>query len=273
MRLIIHAHKFILSGLSLAGTRMRRSMVVANWKMYVTRESACMLLREIADALAEQTVQCDCGICAPYVYIPACAEITQGTSILLGAQSVSDQTAGPYTGEISAAMLSEFGCRIVLVGHAERRYLYGENNLSVAARYLRAIEHGIVPILCVGETLSQREQGRTFQAIAEQLDTVISIAGIDSFAGAVVGYEPVWAIGSGQTASAEQAQEVHAFIRGQIASHSPSIAENLRVLYGGSVKPQSAAELFAMPDIDGGLIGVAALNKKSFLEICNAVKV
>jgi len=252
---------------------MRRSMVVANWKMYVTRANARVLLHEVVGALSDQALPCEIGICAPYVYIPECAEIMQGTPILLGAQSLSDQKEGPYTGEISAAMLSEFGCRIVLVGHAERRYLYGENNLSVAARYLRAIEHDILPILCVGETLSQREQGRTFQTIAEQLDTVISIAGIDSFAKAVVGYEPVWAIGSGQTASAEQAQEVHAFIRSQIASHSPRVAESLRVLYGGSVKPKSAAELFAMPDIDGGLIGVAALNKKTFLEICNAVKV
>jgi len=251
---------------------MRRSMVVANWKMYVSRASARVLLREIVDAVSGPQ-PCEIGVCAPYVYIPDCAEIVQGTCVMLGAQNLSDHKDGPYTGEISAAMLSEFGCRLVLVGHAERRYLYGENNLSVAARYLKAIEYGIVPILCVGETLEQREQGRTFQAIAEQLDTVISIAGIDSFARAVVGYEPVWAIGSGQTASAGQAQEVHAFIRSQIASHSPGIAENLRVLYGGSVKPKSASELFAMPDIDGGLIGVAALNKQSFLEICNAVKV
>ncbi|QFY42633.1 triose-phosphate isomerase [Candidatus Methylospira mobilis] len=251
---------------------MRRSMVVANWKMYVSRASARVLLREIVDAVSEPP-SCEVGVCAPYVYIPDCAEIVQGTCVLLGAQNLSDHKDGPYTGEISAAMLSEFGCRLVLVGHAERRYLYGENNLSVAARYLKAIEYGIAPILCVGETLEQREQGRTFQAIAEQLDTVISIAGIDSFTRAVVGYEPVWAIGSGQTASAEQAQEVHAFIRSQIASHSPRIAESLRILYGGSVKPKSAPELFAMPDIDGGLIGVAALNKQSFLEICNAVKV
>jgi triosephosphate isomerase len=190
--------------------------------------------------------------------------------LLLGAQNVSDQDEGAYTGEISARMLREFGCSLAIVGHSERRIIYGESSALVAARYAKAIERGIVPILCVGETLEQREDGKTFDVVDEQLDAVIDLCGVESLSSAVIAYEPVWAIGTGRTATTEQAQEVHAYIRTQIAKRSPDVAAGVRILYGGSVKADNAGALFGMPDVDGGLVGGASLDAKSFLTICLA---
>lgn len=248
---------------------MRRPLVVGNWKMNGTRESVKKLIADLLAGL-EESSPAEIGVCAPFVFIPQAAEQLKGSNILLGAQNVSDQEEGAFTGEVSAAMLKEFGCQLAIVGHSERRSLYGEPNEQVAARYLQAIKHGIQPILCIGETLEQREQDKTFDVIDEQLAAVFALAGIGSFAQAVIAYEPVWAIGTGKTATTEQAQEVHEYIRQRIAEHDKQIGESIRILYGGSVKPENARALFAMPDIDGGLIGGASLDAESFLSICKS---
>jgi triosephosphate isomerase len=249
---------------------MRRSLVVGNWKMNGTRESVRRLLAEILAGVGESD-RADVGVCVPYVFIPEVADKLKGSRVLLGAQNVADQESGAFTGEISAAMLKEFGCRLVIVGHSERRILYGESDQSVAKRYAKAIEHGLLPILCVGETLEQREAGETFAVIDQQLGAVLNSAGVRSLANAVIAYEPVWAIGTGKTATTEQAQEVHAYIRSKISNQDRAIGESIQILYGGSVKADNAADLFAMPDIDGGLVGGASLDAQSFLAICHSI--
>ncbi len=218
----------------------------------------------------------DSAVCVPYPYLAQAQELLQGTALAWGAQNLSEHAQGAYTGEVSAAMLNDFGCRYVLVGHSERRALYGESNQTVAAKFVAAVQAGLTPILCLGETLAQRESGTTEQVVATQLEAVTQIAGVAALGKAVIAYEPVWAIGTGRTATPQQAQDVHAFIRGlvqnNIAQADASMSQKLRILYGGSVKPQSAAELFAMPDIDGGLIGGASLVAKDFLAICAAAR-
>ena len=247
---------------------MRKSLVVGNWKMNGSREKARALAADIQAGLAG--AKADVGVCPPFLHIPEVAEIVKDGPLLLGSQNVADRDEGAYTGEISAPLLKEFGCRLAIVGHSERRALYGESNELVAARYARAIENGLIPILCVGETLAERESEQTFSVIAKQLYTVLDLADVGSLAGAVIAYEPVWAIGTGRTASTEQAQEVHAWIRARVAEMNKDIAENLQILYGGSVKADNAQALFSMPDIDGGLIGGASLDANSFLKICHA---
>lgn len=251
---------------------MRSPLVVGNWKMNGTRESA----RNLLDALIQgfdSRAQAGMGVCVPYVFIPAAADQLKGTDILLGSENVADQDVGAFTGEISAAMIKEFGCELAIVGHSERRHLYGESNKLVAARYRQAQAQGILPIFCVGETLEQREHNQTFVIIDAQLAQLFDESGAASLRNAVIAYEPVWAIGTGKTATPEQAQKVHAYIRKQIASHDPGLAEEVRILYGGSVKPDNAAELFGMPDIDGGLIGGASLDARAFLSICSSAEV
>lgn len=247
----------------------RRPLVVGNWKMNGTRASALKLAEDIAAGLPADA-KAEVGVCPSAVFIPEIAGALAGTSVQVGAQNVADKNEGAYTGEVSAPMLREFGATLAIVGHSERRALYKETNESVAARYAKAIEHGILPLLCVGETLEEREQGRTFAVIDEQLKAVLDLCGVESLAKAVIAYEPVWAIGTGRTATTEQAQEVHAYIRSQIAALSPEVADGLRILYGGSVKADNAAALFGQPDVDGGLIGGASLDAKSFLAICLA---
>lgn len=247
----------------------RRPLVVGNWKMNGTRASGRKLAEDIAVGLPADA-KADVGVCPPAVFIPEIAEVLAGKSVQVGAQNVADKDEGAYTGEVSAPMLREFGATLAIVGHSERRALYKETSELVAARYAKAIEHGILPLLCVGETLEEREQGRTFAVIDEQLKAVLDLCGVESLAKAVIAYEPVWAIGTGRTATTEQAQEVHAYIRGQIAALSPEVAAGLRILYGGSVKADNAAALFGQPDVDGGLIGGASLDAKSFLAICLA---
>jgi triosephosphate isomerase len=193
-----------------------------------------------------------------------------GSPIGLGAQDVCAEEPGAHTGEVSAGMLADAGCRYVIVGHSERRALYGEGDGLVARKFLAAGRHALVPVLCVGESLAERERDATQSVILRQLDAVLEAAGAPAFAGAVVAYEPVWAIGTGLTATPAQAQEVHALIRGRIAENDATIAASLRVLYGGSVKAANAAELFAMPDVDGGLIGGASLKAEEFASICAA---
>jgi triosephosphate isomerase len=213
----------------------------------------------------------DIAVCVPYVYMAKISEVIKNTGLALGAQNVADKNSGAYTGEISAAMLSEFNCKYAIVGHSERRTYYGDTNESVAARFCQAQAQNIIPILCVGETLEQREQDQTFAVIDAQMDAVIAAAGIAAFNDAVIAYEPVWAIGTGKTATDEQAQEVHKYIRNYIAAKDQNIAEKIRILYGGSAKPENAKGLFAMPDIDGGLIGGASLDADSFLKVYQSV--
>jgi len=191
--------------------------------------------------------------------------------LAVGAQNVADKASGAFTGEVSATMLTEFNCKYALVGHSERRSYYGDTDESVAARFCQAQEQNITPVLCVGETLEQREQDQTFAVIDAQLDAVIKLAGIAAFGAAVIAYEPVWAIGTGKTATDEQAQEVHHYIRQYIAAKDQAIAEKIQILYGGSAKPENAKGLFAMPDIDGGLIGGASLDAESFLKIYHSI--
>ena len=210
-------------------------------------------------------------LCPPYPYLPPVRDWLQGSAIALGAQNLADREgSGAYTGEVSGAMLRDVGCSHVIVGHSERRALYGETNAIVATKFKVAQRAGLTPIVCVGETLEQREAGQTRAIIETQVMAVVEAAGVAAFAEAVVAYEPVWAIGTGHTATPEQAQEVHAFIRGMIASRDATIAAGLSILYGGSVKGANARNLFAMADIDGGLVGGASLAAADFLEIFRA---
>jgi len=248
---------------------MRRSLVAGNWKLNGNKASIQALvtgLVENAGSLTEVSI----AVCAPYVYLPLTADLLAGSAIGLGAQDVSDQDAGAFTGEVSAPMLLESGCRYVIVGHSERRALFGEQDSDTARKFAAARQHGLIPILCVGETLAEREQDQTESVVARQLDAVIALEGVGALADAVIAYEPVWAIGTGKTASPQQAQDVHAFIRGKIAALDADVAAGVQILYGGSVKGSNAAELFAMADIDGGLIGGASLNAQEFLAICQA---
>lgn len=248
---------------------MRRSLVIGNWKMNGTQEGAKELAAEILMGLGN--TEAEIAICVPYVRLPELSQQLKGTALALGAQNIADQASGAYTGEISSAMLTEFQCKYALVGHSERRSYYGDTNESVAARFCQALNDNIIPVLCIGETLEQREQEQTFQVIEEQLSPVIELAGIAEFSKAVIAYEPVWAIGTGMTASDEQAQEVHQYIRQLLAGKDAEIAANMQILYGGSVKPDNAKALFSMADIDGGLIGGASLDAQSFLSIFHSV--
>ena len=249
---------------------MRRSLVIGNWKMNGTLASAQLLAKGIIAGLG--SADADIAVCVPYIYLPAINELVKDTALGLGSQNIADKASGAYTGEISASMLKEFNTQYALVGHSERRSYYGDTDASVAARYVQAQEQGIIPVLCVGETLEQREQDQTFSVINEQLDAVINLAGIASLSKAVIAYEPVWAIGTGKTATDEQAQEVHQYIRQYIAAKDQAIADKVQILYGGSAKPDNAKGLFAQPDIDGGLIGGASLEAESFLKIFQSVK-
>ena len=212
------------------------------------------------------------AVCAPFPYLAQVQSVLAGTSVSWGAQSLSEQAQGAFTGEVSASMLQDFGCRYVLVGHSERRAIYGESDKLVAEKFAAALASGLRPVLCVGETLEQRDAGKTIEVVSAQIEAVLNRVGVAAFSGAVVAYEPVWAIGTGRTATSAQAQEVHAAIRAQIAKADAKVADGLQILYGGSVKPANAVELFAMPDIDGGLIGGASLVAADFLAICAAAQ-
>ncbi|MGH8378251.1 MAG: triose-phosphate isomerase [Gammaproteobacteria bacterium] len=248
---------------------MRSSLVAGNWKMNGSRESVTRL---VGDILAGLDISADTQVlvCPPFVYLADMARLLKGSALLLGAQDVCAEDDGAHTGEVSGAMLRDLDCRYVIVGHSERRAQYGETDLLVARKFMAAQKAGLTPILCVGETLAERQRGETRMVVARQLDAVLDAAGVSAFAKAVVAYEPVWAIGTGKTASPEQAQEVHAFIRDSVRARDARIAAGIRLLYGGSVKASNAAELFRMPDIDGGLVGGASLEAREFLAICKA---
>ena len=247
---------------------MRRKFVAGNWKMHGSFQKNALLLDALKASVAG--FACEVVVCPPYPYLAQAQTLLAGSGIGLGAQNVSEFATGAYTGEVSAAMLGELGCQYVLVGHSERRTIYGETDAVVAAKFAAAQANGLVPVLCVGEVLEERQSGKTTEVVSRQLSAVIDLLGVSALINSVVAYEPVWAIGTGVTASPEQAQEVHAAIRAQVAALNASVANGLRVLYGGSVKGQNAAELFAQPDIDGGLIGGAALVASDFLAICQA---
>ena len=248
---------------------MRRPLVAGNWKLNGSLASSTSLVEGIKAGLADAG-NVDVAVCPPYVYLPHVRGLLEGSAVALGAQDVADVDEGAFTGEVSAPMLKEVGCGYAIVGHSERRSIYGESDEFTARKFAAARKHGLTPILCVGELLEEREQGVTEQVVARQLDAVIDLEGVQALADAVIAYEPVWAIGTGMTASPEQAQDVHAFIRARIAESDAGVADKVQILYGGSVKPDNAAELFSQADIDGGLIGGASLKAEDFLAICKA---
>jgi len=248
---------------------MRRKLVAANWKMHGSQALTRSLVEGLAAELGAEA-PCDVAVCPPFVYLAAAAELASGTPLQIGAQDVSSEDEGAFTGQVAGGMLAEVGCRYAIVGHSERRSLNGESDELVAAKFKAAQRHGLVPILCVGESLEEREADKTEVVVRRQLKAVLEAAGIEAFETAVVAYEPIWAIGTGRTASPEQAQEVHAFIRGLLRAENAKIADLIRVLYGGSVKAANAAEIFARPDVDGGLVGGASLEVAGFASICRA---
>jgi triosephosphate isomerase len=252
----------------------RQPLVAANWKMNGQRARIATLIAGIRAGLqaagAGETDGIEIAVCPPYVYLEQVSGLIVGSPIALGAQNLATEDSGAYTGEISGPMLGEFGCRYVIVGHSERRNLFGENDARVAAKFVAAQRHGLTPILCVGEKAVHRKDGTTEKVIAEQLDAVLSAVGIEALANAVIAYEPIWAIGSGKTATPDQAQPVHAFIRHRLAVRDKAVADGIRIIYGGSVNAGNAKELFAERDIDGALVGGASLIAEEFLGIGKA---
>lgn len=251
---------------------MRQLIVAGNWKMNGSKESIAALIKGIKDNV-ETTENVEWIVFPPYVYLNQVATALTGTPIALGAQNVSTFNDGAYTGEISTTMLYDLECRYVLLGHSERRHIMGENNQEVAEKFLRVKNAGLLPVLCVGETLEQRRAGATDDIVLQQLNTVVNMMGnVEGLKDAIVAYEPVWAIGTGESATPEQAQSVHGMIRTHIATIDAEVAASLPILYGGSVKAANAQSLFNMPDIDGGLIGGASLDANEFVEIGKCIK-
>jgi len=248
---------------------MREILIAGNWKMNGSTADS----QELVDGIVAG-MPGGAGfrllVCPPFTYAAAVAARAAGTGLRVGAQNVSEHEKGAYTGEVAPSMLKDVGCEYVIVGHSERRSLYGESSAQVAAKFAAAQVVGLVPILCVGETLEEREADKTQSVIDEQLDAVFDSSGVEAFSSAVIAYEPVWAIGTGRTATPEQAQEVHRHIRARLAALDADIADNVQVLYGGSMKGENAPGLLAMPDIDGGLIGGASLRADDFLAIARA---
>lgn len=250
---------------------MRRKLVVANWKMHGNLAQNKLLLDAFKQRLA-QLAKVDVAVCVPYPYLFQLQTELADTDMAWGAQNLSKHDKGAYTGEVSAAMLRDFGTSYVIIGHSERSLAYCESEANVATKFVIAKQHGLTPVLCVGETLLEREAGVMERVIGSRIDAVLAEGGVHAFADAVVAYEPVWAIGTGLSATPEQAQAMHEFIRGKIAVLDKQAAASLRILYGGSVKPTNAAQLLAMPDIDGGLIGRCSLNADDFEKICQAAQ-
>lgn len=248
---------------------MREFLIAGNWKMNGDVAGSETLVSGIVEGAPEGSGY-RMLVCPPFAYLASVAGMLKGSRVALGAQNLSQFESGAYTGEISPGMLKDVGCEYVIVGHSERRAMYGESSAIVAAKFLAAQAAKLIPILCVGETLHERESGTTEAVIDEQLDAVLDAAGVDAFGSAVIAYEPVWAIGTGKTASPEQAQEVHQHIRGRLAAQNANLAENVQILYGGSMKGDNAPGLLGMADIDGGLIGGASLKANDFLAIAAA---
>jgi triosephosphate isomerase len=246
---------------------MRQPLVAGNWKMHGSRAENASLVHALLDLLPGGK-HAEVVVCPPFPYLLETGRLLKDSGVQLGAQSVCAESHGAFTGEVSAAMLKDVGCHYVLVGHSERRQLYGESDALVARKFVAAQSQGLLPVLCVGETLEEREGHHTLEVVSRQLEAVLSVSGVKALGSAVIAYEPVWAIGTGRTASGEQAQEVHAMIRAKVAALDGRIGGSVRILYGGSVKASNARELFAMPDIDGGLVGGASLKADEFARIC-----
>lgn len=249
---------------------MRKPVVAGNWKMNGTRSSVEELVSGIKSGLGGSAGALDVLLCPPAIFIPQVLAATGDSSIVVGGQNAAAAEKGAYTGEVSPLFLADFGCTHVILGHSERRQLFGETDQQIAEKFELAQTASLVPVLCVGETQAEREAGDTFDVVKTQLLAVIEKVGVEAFANAVVAYEPVWAIGTGLTATPEQAQEVHRYIRELFAEKNQNIAEQLRILYGGSVKSSNAETLFGCADIDGGLIGGASLDPAEFVAICQA---
>lgn len=252
----------------------RRKLVIANWKMHGDISSNQLLLTKVVNGLAPFD-QADYVICPPNPYLFQARELLANTKIAWGGQNVNQHEKGAFTGAVAAHMLTDFGCTYVLLGHSERRVLFNETNLTAAARFDAAVKAGLTPVLCVGETLAEHDAGLTEVIVASQMDAVMATLNDQSFAAAmkvnmVFAYEPVWAVGTGKTATPEQAQAVHTFIRHRIAMRNAEAANRVRIIYGGSIKAGNAKKLFAMPDVDGGLVGGASLSADEFIAICKA---
>lgn len=258
----------------------RRLLIAGNWKMHGSYEMTADLISGVARhalesaSLSEQRqLAYDILVCPPSVYLQAAFAAADSQPIAIGAQNVNANDSGAFTGELSLSMLNEVGCGYVLLGHSERREIFGETDADVALKFAACIENSnVVPILCVGESLAERQAGDTETVVARQLDAVLDQVGVAGFANAVIAYEPVWAIGTGETASPQQAQAVHEFIRAKFAAHDSELASTIRIIYGGSMKPENAAELLSQKDIDGGLVGGASLDVNSFSAICAAAR-
>lgn len=248
---------------------MHRKLVVGNWKMHGSLASNQLLLEAYVESLSPLK-NSDFVVCVPYPYLAQAQSILQNSNVAWGAQNLSKEAVGAFTGEVSASMLRDFGATHVIIGHSERATAYCESNENVAVKFMQAKTHGLTPNLCVGETLLEREAGVMELVVAKQLDSIINTYGASVFADTVVSYEPIWAIGTGLAATAEQAQAMHAFIRGRVAEQDATAATSMKILYGGSVNPQNAVQLMVMPDIDGGLIGRCSLNSQEFERICRA---
>ena len=248
--------------------KMRKTIVAGNWKMNASKDSVESLVTDILSGASD--VSAEIIVCAPFPYLSQVEVLIEGSNLMLGAQNLNVNASGAFTGEVSAEMIKDFGANHVIVGHSERRSLYGETSEIVAEKAKAAIDSGLTPILCLGESLDQRESGKTESVVSEQLNKVIKMVGIEAFNNIIIAYEPVWAIGTGMTATPEQAQAVHKFIRDLLASSSQDIAHKTAILYGGSMNASNAVELISCADIDGGLIGGAALKAEDFLQICKA---
>ena len=249
---------------------MRTRFVIGNWKLNGVLARNALLLNALKTGVVAK-VGASCGVCVPAPYLAQVQEALTGSMVDWGAQDVSRFESGAYTGEVSAAMVAEFGSRYTLVGHSERRAIFGESDEVVSSKFGLALKAALIPILCVGESLAERENGRTEEVVWRQLQAIIAMHGVANLSKAILAYEPVWAIGTGKTASPGQAEEVHGFLRGKVSGLGKSVGNDLTILYGGSVKKSNAAELFGMPNIDGGLIGGASLVAEEFLGIWNAL--
>jgi triosephosphate isomerase len=250
---------------------MRRHFVAGNWKMFKTIPEALALVKGLCDGLAQAATEHQVLVAPPFTALRSVADALAGSPVLLGAQNMHWEKEGAFTGEISAAMLRDAGCSHVILGHSERRHIFGETDEGVGRKARAALDHGLLPIVCVGETQAERDSDRTLEVVERQLEHGLRLVTPDELSRSLVAYEPVWAIGTGRTATPEQAQDVHAFVRKRMAiSHGDAVADAVRVLYGGSVKPENAGELMAQPDIDGALVGGACLKADSFLKIIAA---
>lgn len=253
---------------------MRKSLVIGNWKMHGSQASVEQLVQQMLESFASASIPGDVAVCPPFLYLPAVGQMLGGSAVDItwGAQNVCAEEIdqGAYTGEVSASMLQDMACRYVIVGHSERRQYYGETDQIVAQKIQQVLDRNMTPILCLGENLAVREAGNALSYVSTQLATVVEIVGVEALQRCVIAYEPIWAIGTGKTASPEQAQEVHQAIREQISALDAEIGTSIRILYGGSVKPENAGALFSQADIDGALVGGASLKAKDFLDICTA---